>query len=220
MAVGAGRREARTRMEERRRGGWMQASKDNQEVRNNCGGGGYWACFHGNLPVEGEGDGDGIDGGLCVDVYECNMVDQMALTEIKKKITASFSSIFILKSINLALICFRQFHFQACFFWAKVSNNISLYLLSLNLISYEAISLVKTANTKTQTSSPRRTPALKYKNEWTVNPTVLHLLWVQEVWRCSWRWKLITTKKTNVLQLLVDILCAKNLSHDGINQST
>lgn len=63
----------------------MQASKDNQEVRNNCGGGGYWACFHGNLPVEGEGDGDGIDGGLCVDVYECNMVDQMALTEKKKK---------------------------------------------------------------------------------------------------------------------------------------
>lgn len=134
MAVGAGRREARTRMEERRRGGWMQASKDNQEVRNNCGGGGYWACFHGNLPVEGEGDGDGIDGGLCVDVYECNMVDQMALTEIKKKITASFSSIFILKSINLALICFRQFHFHACFSgqrWAITFHFICSHLILL-----------------------------------------------------------------------------------------
>lgn len=76
----------------------MQASKDNQEVRNNCGGGGYWACFHGNLPVEGEGDGDGIDGGLCVDVYECNMVDQLALKY--KKITASFSSIIFHPQIN------------------------------------------------------------------------------------------------------------------------
>lgn len=54
--------------------GWMQGSRDNQEVKCDCGGGGYRACFHGNLLVKG--DGMGMGGFSCIYMYVCNMVGQ------------------------------------------------------------------------------------------------------------------------------------------------
>lgn len=46
---------------------------------SDCGGGGYWACFHGNLPVKGVGMGDG---GGDVYLYVCNMVGQSSWAHV------------------------------------------------------------------------------------------------------------------------------------------